>query len=131
MKIVNVYDVLKILHTYGKYIFVTDEKRYSAMVDEISNLTALRGLENPNKWILCSEQVPTESGRYLITWTCKWGSQLKRSIDIAEYNINNTQWYKWYHNKYYNEPMGDYEESVQVVAWMSLPEPYTAESEEK
>ena len=38
MKAVNVDEVLKILHKYGKYIFVTDEKRYSSMVDEIANL---------------------------------------------------------------------------------------------
>lgn len=41
MKAVNVDDVLKILHKYGKYIFVTDEKRYSSMVDEIANLKPL------------------------------------------------------------------------------------------
>ena len=42
MKAVNVDEVLKILHKYGKYIFVTDEKRYTSMVDEIANLKALR-----------------------------------------------------------------------------------------
>ncbi len=41
MKAVNVDDVLKILNKYGEYIFVTDEKRYSSMVDEIANLNAL------------------------------------------------------------------------------------------
>ena len=41
MKAVNVDDVLKILHKYGKYIFVTDEKKYSTMIDEIANLKAL------------------------------------------------------------------------------------------
>lgn len=41
MKAVNVDDVLKILHKYGEYTFVTDEKRYSSMVDEIANLNAL------------------------------------------------------------------------------------------
>jgi UDP-galactopyranose mutase len=41
MKAVNVDDVLKILHKYGKYIFVTDEKKYFSMVDEIANLKAL------------------------------------------------------------------------------------------
>lgn len=40
MKVVNVDEVLKILHKYGKYIFVTDEKKYSDMVDEIANLRA-------------------------------------------------------------------------------------------
>lgn len=41
MKAVNVDDVLKILHKYGKYIFVTDMKKYSSMVDEIANLKPL------------------------------------------------------------------------------------------
>jgi uncharacterized protein YqgQ len=42
MKVVNVDDVLKILHKYGKYVFVTDKKKYSTMVDEIANLKALK-----------------------------------------------------------------------------------------
>ena len=41
MKAVNVDDVLKILHKYGKYIFVTDMKKYFSMVDEIANLKPL------------------------------------------------------------------------------------------
>lgn len=41
MKAVNVDDVLQILYKYGPYIFVTDEKRYSSMVDEIANLKPL------------------------------------------------------------------------------------------
>ena len=42
MKYVNVDEVLKILNKYGKYIFVTDMKRYSDMTDEISNLKGLK-----------------------------------------------------------------------------------------
>ena len=41
MKAVNVDDVLKILYKYGRYIFVTDEKRYTYMIDEIANIKAL------------------------------------------------------------------------------------------
>ena len=41
MRAVNADDVLKILYKYGKYIFVTDEKKYSDMVDEIANIKAL------------------------------------------------------------------------------------------
>ena len=49
MKAVNVDEVLKILHRYGKYIFVTDEKKYSDMVDEIANLKALE--QEPTRMI--------------------------------------------------------------------------------
>lgn len=52
MKTVNVDDVLKILHKYGKYIFVTDEKKYSNMVDEIANLKSLDQEPKIRHWIL-------------------------------------------------------------------------------
>lgn len=42
MKAVNVDDVLKILYKYRGYVFVTDELRYSDMVDEIANLKPLK-----------------------------------------------------------------------------------------
>ena len=50
MKAVNADDVLKILHKYGKYIFVTDEKKYSSMVDEIANLKALKQEQKTGHW---------------------------------------------------------------------------------
>ncbi len=40
MKAVNVNDILQILYKYGKFIFITDGKKYSDMVDEIANLKA-------------------------------------------------------------------------------------------
>ena len=42
MKAVNVDDVLRILYKYRGYVFVTDEIRYSDMVDEIVNLKSLK-----------------------------------------------------------------------------------------
>ena len=55
MKAVNVDDVLKILHKYGKYIFVTDEKKYSSMIDEIANLKSLDAIEIIDKYKAESE----------------------------------------------------------------------------
>lgn len=65
MNAVNVDDVLKILHKYGKYIFVTDEKKYSDMVDEIANLKALeqepsRDMEEINEVINCDADAETK-----------------------------------------------------------------------
>lgn len=42
MKAVNVDDVLKILHKYGAYVFLTDNKRYTEMQDEIANLSSVQ-----------------------------------------------------------------------------------------
>lgn len=38
MKLVNADDILKIINKYGRYMFITDVKKYSSMVDEIANL---------------------------------------------------------------------------------------------
>ena len=38
MKIVNIDEVLKVLHKYGEFIFVTDNPKYLEMENEISNL---------------------------------------------------------------------------------------------
>lgn len=51
MKAVNVDEVLKILHKYGRYIFVTDEKKYSDMEYEIANLKALKQEQKTGHWI--------------------------------------------------------------------------------
>ena len=70
MKAVNVNNVLKILYKYGKYIFVTDEKRYSDMVDEISNLKALEQepiLEKDGTLIVTTEHYENV-GRVLVQY---------------------------------------------------------------
>jgi len=54
MKVVNVDDVLKILYKYGKYIFTTDDKRYTSMLDEIANLKAIEQ-EPRGKMLICPE----------------------------------------------------------------------------
>ena len=41
MKAVNVDEVLKILYKYGEFTFVTANKKYSDMVDDIANLKAV------------------------------------------------------------------------------------------
>lgn len=64
MKAVNVDDVLKILHKYGEYIFVTDEKRYSSMIDEISNLKALEEKEKIGKWIDDADKIDAQYGKH-------------------------------------------------------------------
>ena len=38
MKTVYIDDVFKILNWYGQFIFTTDDKRYTEMMDEIANL---------------------------------------------------------------------------------------------
>ena len=73
MKFVNVDDVLKILYKYDRYFFVTDEKRYSSMVDEIANLKGLKQTPKTGPWIhgeYCSE-CGSDSPAYIVDWTWK------------------------------------------------------------
>ena len=46
MKTVNVDDVLKTLHKYGEFLFVTDHPKYREMQDEIVNLPKVGGNAN-------------------------------------------------------------------------------------
>ena len=66
MKAVNVDDVLKILHKYGKYIFVTDEKRYSSMADEIANLKALEQEPCEDWYDVPSDEMTLEQARQAV-----------------------------------------------------------------
>lgn len=63
MKAVNVNDVLKILHKYGTFIFVTDSKKYSDMENEIANLPSVTPKQRTGTWIGIDEE-PHE------TWEC-------------------------------------------------------------
>ena len=52
MKAVNVDDVLKILHSYGSFIFVTDEQKYTDMEYKIANLPSVTPTERTGHWIV-------------------------------------------------------------------------------
>lgn len=64
MKTVNIDDVLKILHKYGAYVFITDNKRYSEMQDEIANLPSVQ--PKTGHWIKTPKAVMGEG--YM--WYC-------------------------------------------------------------
>jgi hypothetical protein len=67
----------------------------------------------PNKWIPVSERLPEEDGEYLATIYDM--DENHEYMDIAE--LENGKWcYKSY---------------ILVKAWMPLPQPYKAESEEE
>lgn len=51
MKVVNINDVLKILHKYGEFLFVTDHLRYMEMRNEIANLPNVTPHPKTGLWI--------------------------------------------------------------------------------
>lgn len=64
-----------------------------------------------NKWIPCSERLPEEEGQYLVTLDFSWGKE----IEMGD----------WFNGEWVNP------NSHVTVAWMPLPQPYKAESEDK
>lgn len=69
-----------------------------------------------SKWIPCSERLPDEGKRYLVT----------RFDYVTDTPFLDLLWYEkgiWW-NRHYT---GDYA----VIAWMPLPEPYTADKGDK
>lgn len=56
-----------------------------------------------SKWIPCSERLPKEDGKYLVSTDGTFGIDV---IDIARFE--NDEWFK----------------SCKIIAWQPLPEPY-------
>ena len=74
-----------------------------------------------SKWIPVSERLPEKADEYFITWTCK--NSKKSYVGIAEFELcfaeEETETGNWIFEDYirnYDDP--------EVVAWMTLPEPY-------
>lgn len=79
---------------------------------------AIKALEQA-MWIPVSEELPEESGYYLITGTYN----NNKYVDIAYYYKQNKLW-----DSVYDEYEKHYDAST-AIAWTPLPEPYKAESE--
>lgn len=95
---------------------------YKPSIKAVMDTIALSNLEKPNKWIPVSES-PKELGTYLIQTDgepymcqCRW-------TDV------NPFWTDYKTKPHWN--IFDLPQYSKVIAWMPLPEPYTAESEDK
>lgn len=51
MKAINCNEVLKILHSYGRFVFATDDKKFLDMEHEIANLPPVQPERKKGEWI--------------------------------------------------------------------------------
>lgn len=104
----------------GKCTNETKEAQYMA-IEALESLPSIRPKpsisEIPNKWIPVSERLPEEN---------------KTVIASTKYDVYpETKYTKEYGWEWAYEAGADYwEELEDVIAWMPLPEPYKAESED-
>lgn len=87
-----------------------------------------------NKWIATSEALPSKLEPVIITWVNRapapYYQDIKDKPDVAVAYYHNKNW--WWFSKYCEDYLAEYGESqldivdegIEVIAWMSLPEPY-------
>lgn len=91
-------------------------------------LKELKQLEEQTKWIPCSERLPEESSRYLVTRGLKACNNLWNRVYIVNYSdlMGLCKEKIWWNG---NVGKSDFEKYDDVLAWMPLPKPYNAETE--
>lgn len=95
---------------------------------------AIKALEQEPKWIPVSERLPEKRGDYLVTQKATFTDYVYISVagyalnlyDVDEYDFADKKRSGWYE---YDSEWG-YRELDDVIAWMPLPQPYKAESED-
>lgn len=98
--------------TSGKYPNENDEQFMDRLVEELEDMPPVAPTQ---KWIPVSERLPKHGGRYLISVF----DGINRRTTIAPYLPRSKAWTMVGRRAYWK-----------VIAWMPLPEPYEAESEE-
>lgn len=104
---------LNIINTWGKI--------HPQITEILKNGTPL---PKDNRWIPYSERFPDEVGAYVVTVRDKKIPEIT-GTKIDRWCLDDDK-YRWIK---YENPYGDNE--YEIVAWMPLPKPYKAESEEE
>lgn len=97
--------------TYKENITAILECCFAGFKEEIIDSACNRILELEQRWIPVSERLPEEMGNYMVT------------IDYGKYGLFTAKRY------YYGKAPKWMDDCV--TAWMPMPEPYKAESEDK
>lgn len=116
-------DEIRTMQTYK--LFVGDDMLLVDQAETMTNLMMMPAAEP--KWILCSERLPGESGRYLVTRGLNACGSMWNRIYIANYSdLMGIKSEKiWWQG---NVGKSDFERLDDVLAWMPLPEPWKGDA---
>ena len=102
---------------------------------------AIKALEQEPKWIPVSERLPDNTDPVSITWVNhdpeSYYADIKDKSFTATGHYCNGRW--WWYSVTCQDYLDEYgrcdidamNDAIEVIAWMPLPEPYKAESEDK
>ena len=95
----------------------------------VSRLSVLPAAQPEQRWIPCSERLPEENGRYLVTRGLNTCGSLWNRVYIFNYSdlMGLKKEKIWWSG---NVGKSDFEKFDDVIAWMPLPEPYEGEENE-
>ena len=88
-----------------------------------------------SEWIPVNERLPEKGGDYLVTQKTSFSDYVYESVASYALNLHDVDEYDFADKKrpgwHEYDPEWGYRELDDVVAWMPLPDPYKAESEDK
>ena len=96
------------------------DEAYDVVIDgdvfRVVQVETLYGLPSAQQWIPCSERLPEESGRYLVTNAYADNNE----INVVDFNYYNAE-QGWWQTDCIDPDDDEYEFNL---AWMPLPEPW-------
>ena len=96
------------------------------VVDAAVAIGRLPSAQPEKRWIPCSERLPEQYGNYLVSYRTDDFESDIGTFDPDRINSDTGEWSACDANGFYWVAS----KGLEVIAWMPLPEPYKAESEE-
>lgn len=105
-----------------------------------SDVDALKALPSAQRWIPCSEQLPEDIRPVIVTWKNTDPESYYQYIVGKHFTgtacYKNGKWY-WYSSttedmlaEYGRYDSEEFDEAIECIAWMPLPEPYRERSKD-